>query len=102
MCGICGLIDFSAVPVSPSLIDKMTDAIRHRGPDDKGIYVDGPVGLGHARLSIIDLSQAGHQPMISDDRMVSITFNGEVYNFQTLRAQLEAGGCSFIAVPTQK
>lgn len=89
------MIDFGGEAVQPSLIEKMTGAIRHRGPDDYGIHVDGAVGLGHARLSIIDLSCAGHQPMCSDDGKVVIAFNGEVYNFQSLRMQLEADGVQF-------
>lgn len=95
MCGICGLIDFGGTSASPSIIEKMTDEIRHRGPDDAGIFVSGPAGLGHARLSIIDLSRAGHQPMISDDGRAAIAFNGEVYNFKELRARLEAEGVRF-------
>lgn len=95
MCGICGLIDFSGEAIQSPLIEKMTQAIRHRGPDDMGVYVDTPVALGHARLSIIDLSGAGHQPMRSADGKVVIAFNGEVYNFQALRAQLEADGVQF-------
>lgn len=95
MCGICGIIDFGGEAIQPSLIEKMTDAIRHRGPDGAGVNVDGPAGFGHARLSIIDLSSAGHQPMRSDDGSVTIAFNGEVYNFELLRAQLEAEGVRF-------
>jgi len=88
MCGFCGLVmrDGSAVP--PGLVDRMTTTLQHRGPDDGGVLVDGNVALGHRRLSIIDLSSAGHQPMYSDDGAYAIVFNGEVYNFRELRQQL--------------
>src|SRR5689334_4085545 len=92
MCGIAGII-------SPSRIDERTVArlirpITHRGPDDDGVWIDGDagVGLGHRRLSIVDLSPAGHQPMISHDDRFVLTFNGEIYNHADLRAELEAGG----------
>ena len=71
----------------------MSDTIRHRGPDDSGVYVDGRVGFAFRRLSIIDLSAAGHQPMSNEDGTVWIVFNGEIYNFRELRAQLEPRHC---------
>jgi len=74
---------------------RMTDAIRHRGPDDSGILVEGPVALGFRRLSILDLSPAGHQPMQAADGQVSIVFNGEIYNYVELRQQLTALGHVF-------
>jgi asparagine synthase (glutamine-hydrolysing) len=73
----------------------MTDALAHRGPDGEGSYVDGSLGLGHRRLAIIDLSPAGRQPMLTRDGRYAITYNGEIYNFQELRAKLEALGHQF-------
>lgn len=75
----------------------MTDAIAHRGPDDDGIYVDGPVGLGHRRLSIIDLSSLGRQPMATSDGRYVLTYNGEIYNFEELRALLSSKGHKFVS-----
>ena len=85
MCGITGSIDKRGVAKED--IDKMNEAIRHRGPDDDGILLRDTVGLGHRRLSIIDLA-SGHQPMKSADGAVWIVFNGEIYNYQELRSQL--------------
>jgi asparagine synthase (glutamine-hydrolysing) len=73
----------------------MTAAVAHRGPDGDGIYVDGDVGLGHRRLAVIDLSPAGRQPMMSPDRRYVISYNGEIYNFQELRVELEGLGYTF-------
>ena len=73
----------------------MTRTLAHRGPDDSGVDVLGPAGLGHTRLSIIDLSSAGHQPMLSDDRRVALVYNGEVYNFPEIRRRLEGLGACF-------
>lgn len=95
MCGIAGIFNLNGEPVSPVLLRKMTDAIKHRGPDSEGFYVDSFVGLGHRRLSIIDLSRAGHQPMITEDKQFAITYNGEIYNFQDLKAELENLGHKF-------
>ena len=82
-------------PVSPVNLRKMTDAIKHRGPDSEGFYIDSFIGLGHRRLAIIDLSRAGHQPMRTPDGQYAISYNGEIYNFQELRVELEALGCDF-------
>jgi asparagine synthase (glutamine-hydrolysing) len=95
MCGICGIFNFDGKPVSPVVLRKMTDAIAHRGPDSEGFYIDSFIGLGHRRLSIIDLSRAGHQPMISADGNYAISYNGEVYNFKELRLELEKLGWQF-------
>jgi asparagine synthase (glutamine-hydrolysing) len=95
MCGIAGILAFSdAFPLDEATVRRMTDTLRHRGPDDAGTLVrrDERVALGHRRLSIIDLSAAGHQPMGNEDGTVWITYNGEVYNHAELRAGLEARG----------
>jgi asparagine synthase (glutamine-hydrolysing) len=95
MCGIAGIVHLDGGPVSPPLLQKMTDAIAHRGPDGEGHWIEGNVGLGHRRLAIIDLSPAGHQPMISSDHRYVLSYNGEVYNFRELRGELEAAGYWF-------
>ena len=95
MCGIAGVLHRDGRPASPVLLNKMADAIAHRGPDDYGVYVDGSLGLSHRRLSIIDLSSAGAQPMLSADGRFVISYNGELYNFQELRRELEAKGRRF-------
>lgn len=95
MCGIAGIFNTDGSPVSIVTLRAMTDSIAHRGPDGEGFYVDSFVGLGHRRLSIIDLSSAGHQPMAPPEGDVVLTYNGEIYNFQELRVELEARGCRF-------
>lgn len=95
MCGIVGLFNRDGAPAHEPVVLVMRDAIAHRGPDGKGSYVDGPIGLGHLRLSIIDLSDAARQPMFSPDGRVVIVFNGEIYNFRELRRELEASGWLF-------
>jgi asparagine synthase (glutamine-hydrolysing) len=95
MCGITGLIQLNNYPVSPAVLQGMTDAIAHRGPDGEGHWIEGNVGIGHRRLSIIDLSPAGHQPMTSADHRYLLSYNGEVYNFRELRGELEAKGYWF-------
>jgi len=93
MCAIVGLIR-SRGGVDPALLDRMRDSMAHRGPDDAASWVsaDGSVGLGHRRLSIIDLSAAGRQPMTNEDGSLQLVFNGEVYNFAELRRELERAG----------
>ncbi len=95
MCGLAGLINLNGEPVSPLVLQAMTDAIEHRGPDDEGQWIEGNIGLGHRRLSIIDLSPAGHQPMVSANHRYVLVYNGEVYNFKELRSELEAKGYWF-------
>ena len=98
MCGICGVWNYGKdEPVDSRLLAAMRDTLTHRGPDDAGLYLstDRRLGLGFRRLSIIDLSPAGHQPMTNEDRSVWIVFNGEIYNFLDLRPTLEAKGHIF-------
>jgi len=99
MCGICGKIDFTGSPVDEDLLRRMTGLLAHRGPDDSGVYLrhKGSVscGLGHRRLSIIDLTEAGRQPMSNEDKTVWMVFNGEIYNFAALREELERKGHRF-------
>ncbi|MCF6215806.1 MAG: amidotransferase 1, exosortase A system-associated [Emcibacter sp.] len=94
MCGIAGIITSLDRKPDQAILKKMTDAIIHRGPDEAGIYVTNGVGLGHRRLSIIDL-KSGQQPMTTSDNEVTITYNGEIYNFMEIRAELEAKGYHF-------
>jgi asparagine synthase (glutamine-hydrolysing) len=95
MCGICGKLNFDRDKAVPQgLIKAMADTIAHRGPDDEGYYVSGPLGLGFRRLSIIDLA-AGHQPLANEDDTVWIVFNGEIYNYQELRVFLLSKGHVF-------
>lgn len=95
MCGIAGVLHGDGRPASTVALKRMTDAIAHRGPDGEGSFVDGDFALGHRRLAIIDLSPAGHQPMATDDGRYVISYNGEVYNFNELRVELEARGHRF-------
>ena len=90
MCGIAGYLQFNGDSVSPVVLRRMGEAIAHRGPDGEGLFADGPCGLVHRRLAIIDLSPAGHQPMATEDGRYVISYNGEVFNFQELRIELEA------------
>lgn len=95
MCGICGKINFNSEPVSEALLKSMTSCLSHRGPDDEGIYLKNNIGLGHRRLSIIDLSPLAHQPMSNEDETVWIVYNGEIYNFPDLREDLIKKGHIF-------
>src|SRR5688500_13237712 len=95
MCGICGQLNFARnEPVERETIRRMAGSMVHRGPDDEGYYVSGPLGFGFRRLSIIDL-EGGHQPMSDPDEKVWVIFNGEIYNFKELRAALEKRGHRF-------
>jgi len=91
MCGICGIIGIT----NDEFVRKICQHMIHRGPDNVGIWYDDSICLGHTRLSIIDTSCAGHQPMSNEDETIWITFNGEIYNFQILRVELEAKGHRF-------
>ncbi len=96
MCGIAGIFEYGrGARVDQGLLARMTQLIAHRGPDDSGHWVDGNVALGHRRLSIIDVSPTGHQPMGSEDGSVWITYNGECYNYAELAVGLRARGHIF-------
>jgi len=96
MCGITGIYSFDKTrPIDPDLLNKMTDSLSHRGPDDRGIFIDNNIGLGFRRLSILDLSPAGHQPMSNEDNSIWIVFNGEIYNYKELRKILLSKGHKF-------
>src|ERR1700674_4423997 len=97
MCGICGIVDFSDQPIAPTLVNHMRDAMVNRGPDDAGTHVLPHVGLGHRRLSIIDLSPRGRQPMTNEDGSIWLVFNGEIYDFEPLRRQLVEAGHGFVS-----
>jgi len=96
MCGICGVYNLNTKEkVDESSLRKMTEILSHRGPDDEGFFLDGNIGLGHKRLSIIDLSSAGHQPMTNREGTVWIVYNGEIYNHLELRKELIKKGYEF-------
>ena len=103
MCGICGIVSFTNDQlVSHRVLKDMVTLIDHRGPDDEGIYLGWDVkpgryrlGLGNRRLSIIDLSPKGHQPMCNEDETIWISYNGEIYNFREIKEQLEQKGHKF-------
>ena len=95
MCGIVGLLNLAGRPESPAVVQRMADALAHRGPDGEGVWADGEAILGHRRLAIIDLSPAGRQPMLTADGCYALTYNGEIYNFRELRTELEAKGAQF-------
>jgi asparagine synthase (glutamine-hydrolysing) len=95
MCGIAGIFHVeSSKPVDPERVRRMTDSIAHRGPDGSGVWTAPGIGLGHRRLSIIDLG-GGAQPMLTEDENLAVSFNGEIYNFLELRKELEASGYAF-------
>ena len=94
MCGIAGQVRGDGAPVSPALLNTMCQAIEHRGPDSRGLHLDGPVGLGIQRLRVIDLS-TGDQPIYNEDRSIAVVLNGEIYNYRELREQLQRAGHRF-------
>ena len=95
MCGVAGLLNFDGERASAKLLDRMGESIRHRGPDDDGVFTEGALGLASRRLAIIDLSPAGHQPMSTPDGRFVMVYNGELYNFRELKPELEALGHRF-------
>ncbi|MBI1387276.1 MAG: asparagine synthase (glutamine-hydrolyzing) [bacterium] len=97
MCGICGIVHTHGEPVDAAALERMAKRIAHRGPDAQGIWTGGPAGLGHRRLSIIDLSACGNQPMFNHDKSLALVFNGEIYNFQSIRERLQAKGRGFVS-----
>ncbi len=95
MCGITGIFNVGGASVPPGVLRAMTDIVRHRGPDGEGFWIEGGVGFGHRRLAIVDLSPGGHQPMHSVDGTLTLTYNGEIYNWRELRRELELKGARF-------
>ena len=93
MCGINGILHLqSQKKVDERILTQMRDALEHRGPDDKGIYIQQNIGLGHRRLSILDVTSAGHQPFLSEDGRYAMVYNGEIYNFKEFYAELKSKG----------
>jgi asparagine synthase (glutamine-hydrolysing) len=95
MCGIAGQFCYGSTPPDRGLLERMSERIAHRGPDGRGTWVSDRIGLAHRRLAIIDLSEAAHQPMANEDGSLWLVFNGEIYNFVELRAELIQKGHSF-------
>ncbi|WP_236784000.1 asparagine synthase (glutamine-hydrolyzing) [Azospirillum humicireducens] len=95
MCGVVALINLAGRSVSPDVVQAMTRALAHRGPNAEGVWCDGEIGLGHRRLSILDLSPRANQPLHSTDGELVVSYNGEIYNFQELRRLLEEEGAIF-------
>ena len=95
MCGITGWVSGTAAGPDREVLVRMTRALAHRGPDAEGIVIDGPAGLGHRRLSIIDLSTSANQPMLDATGRFLLVFNGEIYNFREVRRELEGLGHAF-------
>jgi asparagine synthase (glutamine-hydrolysing) len=95
MCGVVGYLNVDDAPAAMRVVERMARAVAHRGPDGSGTWVEGPLALGHRRLAIIDLSAAAAQPMLSADGRYVISYNGEIYNFRELRAELQVRGRVF-------
>ena len=92
MCGINGILHFNNRQVDANQLEKMRDVLAHRGPDSKGIFINNSLGMGHRRLSIIDTSEGGNQPFLSDDGRYALVFNGEIYNYQSFYPELKSKG----------
>jgi len=93
MCGINGILHLqSQKKVDERTLTKMRDSLEHRGPDDKGLFIENNIGLGHRRLSVLDVSSAGHQPFLSDDGRYVMVYNGEIYNFKDFYPELRSNG----------
>jgi asparagine synthase (glutamine-hydrolysing) len=92
MCGIAGWLSRVGAPADQALIERMRDTLAHRGPDDAGAFVDGPIALGHRRLSVLDTSPGGHQPAFDPAKEIAVVYNGELYNYPALRRHLEERG----------
>ena len=97
MCGICGQLRFDRRKVSSETLNKMMLKLARRGPDSNGQWINGKIGFGHQRLSVIDLSSLGSQPMIDDKLKLSLVFNGTIYNYKSLRDQLTSKGYTFFS-----
>ena len=97
MCGICGQLRFDGENVSSKSLNTMMSRLAKRGPDSSGRWAAGKIGFGHQRLSIIDLSSHGAQPMLDDDLNLALVFNGTIYNYKKLRVQLTNEGYSFFS-----
>ena len=95
MCGIAGILNLNGESISNQVLDRMNYAIRHRGPDGEGRWIEDYIGLGHRRLKILDLTKLGDQPMISTSKRYIISYNGEIYNYQDLKIKLKKKGYSF-------
>ena len=97
MCGICGELRFDDDAPDMAAIGRMLSKLARRGPDHEGTFSDGPVGFGHRRLSIIDLSAHAHQPMVDTQLQLTLVFNGSIYNYRELREELRALGYQFFS-----
>src|SRR5262249_8298902 len=97
MCGLVGFVSRDSSYPVPLVISRMSSVITHRGPDDEGTYFSGRIGFGFRRLSILDLTPAGHQPMTSAQGDCTIIFNGEIYNYLELRDELSGCGHRFVS-----
>ena len=95
MCGIAGIIDLSDSPISKDILEDMSASLIHRGPDGHGIYTNKNLGFAHRRLSIIDVTEAGNQPMTDEAGDLVISYNGEIYNFLEIKEELKAKGYAF-------